>query len=231
MVLAVAVVLAVVAAGTYKLMNSRTFQVTGQLVATLPTTDKVVALTFDDGPSEADVDPILDTLASRGVKGTFFVNGRNLAASPEAGRRIVAAGHELGNHTWSHRRMAFVSQSTVAAEVEPTDAAIREAGQQGPILFRPPYGKKLVGLPMYLDSHDRTTVMWDVAVEDYSAGAPPQTTEDLVHLTVSQTRPGSIILLHPWQGRTDTQQAIGPNIDQLRAEGYRFVTVSEALDR
>ena len=71
--------------------------------------------------------------------------------------------------------------------------------------------------------------MWDVAVEDFSAHAAPQRSEDLVRLTVAQARPGSIVLLHPWHGRRATQQAIGPIIDQLQAQGYRFVTVCEVL--
>ncbi|MDO5287528.1 MAG: polysaccharide deacetylase family protein [Actinomycetia bacterium] len=218
-----------VAGGGYKLAASRTLQVTGRLVARLPTTDTVVALTFDDGPTADDLEPVLTALRSRGVRATFYVNGAAVEQAPDAARRLVAEGHELGNHTWSHRRMVLVSQQTVAAEIEPTDAAIRQAGYQGPITFRPPYGKKLLNLPLYLEQHHRTTVMWDVAVEDFSSRAAPQSSEDLARETVAQTRPGSVILLHPWHGRTATQQAVGPVIDRLQAAGYRFVTVSEAL--
>lgn len=215
--------------GTFTAMTSRTWQVAGRLVARLPTTEKVVALTFDDGPTAADLEPILAALETRRVRATFYLNGIGLEQAPDAARRLVAGGHEIGNHTWSHRRMVLVSHQTVINEIEPTDAAIRQAGYRGPITFRPPYGKKLVNLPLYLAHHHRTTVMWDVAVEDFSAHAAPQRSEDLVRLTVAQARPGSIVLLHPWHGRRATQQAIGPIIDQLQAQGYRFVTVCEVL--
>lgn len=215
--------------GCYKAMTSRTWQLTGHLVADLATDDKVVALTFDDGPTPADLDAILAPLRERGVPATFFVNGSALSRAPEAGERLVAQGHELANHTWDHRRMIFVSEQEIERQLVPTDDRIRAAGQPGSPLFRPPYGDKLVGLPRYLAAHDRTTVMWDVAVEDFSGDA--QSTQEITRATVDQTRPGSIILLHPWNGRTATQQAIGPIVDELRARGYRFVTVSQALGR
>lgn len=215
--------------GCYKAMTSRTWQLTGHLVSDLATDDKVVALTFDDGPTPADLDAILAPLRERGVPATFFVNGSALSRAPEAGERLVAQGHELANHTWDHRRMIFVSEQEIERQLVPTDDRIRAAGQPGSPLFRPPYGDKLVGLPRYLAAHDRTTVMWDVAVEDFSGDA--QSTQEITRATVDQTRPGSIILLHPWNGRTATQQAIGPIVDELRARGYRFVTVSQALGR
>ena len=215
--------------GCYKAMASRTWQLTGHLVSDLATDDKVVALTFDDGPTPADLDAILAPLRDRGVPATFFVNGSALSRAPEAGERLVAQGHELANHTWDHRRMIFVSDLEIERQLVPTDDRIRAAGQPGSPLFRPPYGDKLVGLPRYLAAHDRTTVMWDVAVEDFSGDA--QSAREITQATVEQARPGSIILLHPWNGRIATQQAIGPIIDELHARGYRFVTVSQALGR
>ena len=125
--------------------------------------------------------------------------------------------------------MAFVTFDTVADEVESTDAAIRAAGYEGPITFRPPFGNKLLTLPIYLAQHDRVTVTWDVSVEDFSDAK--QSSSEIVDETVGTTSPGSIILLHPWFGRTSSQKAIGDIIDQLEAQGYRFVTVSDLIDR
>ena len=88
-------------------------------------------------------------------------------------------------------------------------------------------GALLAAGAVYLARHDRTTVMWDVTAETFTD--TPQTTGQIVDGTVSQTRPGSIILLHPWNGRTHTQEAIGPIVRQLRADGYTFVSVSELL--
>ncbi len=211
---------------SYRMKNSTTFQVAGELVPRVDTGEKAVALTFDDGPTPADADAVLGALAERGVRATFFVNGKPLSEAPDVGRRLVEAGHELGNHTWTHRRMVLVTPAIVADEVEPTDDAIRSSGYEGEITFRPPYGDKLLTLPLYLANHDRTTVTWDVSPERWDA---EQTPDEIVDGAVSETRPGSIILLHPWNGRTSVQQAIGPVIDDLTAQGYRFVTVSELL--
>lgn len=211
--------------GGYQLMNSRSFQLAGRLVNRVDTTEKVVALTLDDGPSER-APQVLDILAAAGVPVTFYLNGRDLAARPELGVAIVAAGHEIGNHTYSHRRMVLVSRDTVAAEVERTDVEIRKTGYRGPITFRPPYGKKLWALPRYLSDHDRTTVTWDVEPETAGASA-----DDIVAATVERVRPGSIILLHTMYGSGAASRAAIPRIvAELRADGYRFVTVSELLD-
>ncbi|WP_369809001.1 polysaccharide deacetylase family protein [Nocardia sp. NRRL S-836] len=190
------------------------------------TGEKVVALTFDDGPDPAGAQQVLDTLAARDVKATFFLVGRELREHPELGRRIAQAGHEVGNHTYSHERMVGVTPGFVAQEVEDTDALIRATGYGGEIRFRPPNGKKLFALPHYLSQHDRTTVMWDV--EPDSAGTPAAAR--VVEETLAKTRPGSIVLLHPmYAARDQTRQALGPVIDGLRERGFRFVTVSELL--
>ncbi len=212
----------------YRLIPSRTTQLAGELVHRVDTDDRVVALTFDDGPTDADAAAVLDALAERGVLATFYLNGREIVANPDAMQRIIAEGHEIGNHTWSHRSMTFVTLDTVAEEVESTDTAIRAAGYKGPVTFRPPFGNKLLTLPLYLARHDRLTVTWDVSSEDFSGAE--QSSADIVDGIIATTRPGSIILLHPWFGRTASLEAIGEVIDRLAAEGYRFVTVSELLE-
>ncbi|MGW1739923.1 polysaccharide deacetylase family protein [Nocardia sp. NPDC001965] len=215
----------VVVVGGYFLINSRTYQLAGRLVDRVDTDEKMVALTLDDGPSE-HAPEVLGLLATAGIPATFYVNGRDLAARPDLGRAIVRAGHELGNHTYNHRRMVLVSAETVATEVEGTDSEIRAAGYRGDITFRPPYCKKLWALPNYLADHDRTTVTWDVEPEDGNTS-----TESLVAATVDQVRPGSIVLLHTmYESGAAARAAIVPIAAKLHAQGYRFVTVSELLD-
>ncbi|MFE6920126.1 polysaccharide deacetylase family protein [Nocardia sp. NPDC057663] len=220
----VVVVLAVVA-GLYVLMNSRTYQLAGRLVDRVETDEKLVALTFDDGPTERTPE-ILRMLAELQVPATFYLVGDNLAAHPEYGAAIAAAGHEIGNHSYSHRRMVLISGDTVRDEIERTDAEIRRTGYQGPITFRPPYGKKLWALPNYLAEHDRTTVTWDV--EPDSAGGA--TREAIVTDTLAQTRPGSIVLLHVMHGR-ESAAAVPDIVTGLRARGYEFTTVSDLVKR
>ncbi|MGW4742857.1 polysaccharide deacetylase family protein [Nocardia xishanensis] len=223
---ALALVLVVlVAVGTYFLMNSRTYQVAGRLVDRVDTADKVVALTLDDGPSD-NAPEVLKVLADAGITATFYLNGRDLAARPDTGRAIAAAGHEIGNHTYNHRRMVFVSDETVRAEIEDTDAEIAKTGYRGPITFRPPYGKKLWSLPEYLADHDRTTVMWDVEPDSGKVA----TTDEVVRETVAEVRPGSIILLHV-MSNPDSLAAIPRIVAELRADGYTFLPVSQLLTR
>ena len=216
--------------GARALARSRTTQLFGGLVSRAETPERRVALTFDDGPTPAVLDSVLGALERRGVRATFFVTGRELADAPEAGRRLVAAGHELGNHTWSHRRMALVSPATVRAEVEPTDSAIRRAGHRGPIHFRPPYGYKLAVLPWHLRRTGRTTVTWDVEPDSYADVAA--TPEGIVRHVLERVRPGSIILLHVWYpSRRTSLAAVGPIVDSLRARGYAVGPVRELLRR
>lgn len=212
--------------GLSAVANARTFQFFGGLTDRVDTTAKVVALTFDDGPDPAGARQLLDALERAEVPATFYLVGRDMAKHPDLARAIASAGHELGNHTYSHERMVFVSAGFVAEEVEKTDALIRQAGYQGEITFRPPNGKKLLALPHYLDQHNRKTIMWDVEPDS----DPEIDAQRIVDVAVEHTRPGSIILLHGmYAGRDQSRLAVTPIIDRLKADGYRFVTVSELL--
>ncbi len=222
----VAVALVLLAVGaTYRLMNARDFQICGHLVNQVFTSQKVAALTFDDGPGQ-ETAKIMAILREKQVRATFFVIGSELHRRSEDGRALVAAGHELGNHTWDHRRMVFVSPATVADQVTRTDAEIRAAGHTGPIYFRPPNGKKLVALPCYLAQHDRTTITWNVEPD---SGKRP-TAQQLVDEVIERIQPGSIVLLHPWNAQgSETRAAIPLLIDQLHARGYELVTINDLL--
>ena len=220
------VVILVACAGTFALSKSTTFQLFGTIVSHVETNRKVVALTFDDGPDPAALEPILQSLY--GAKATFFLIGVQMQEHPEVAPRLIAAGDEIGNHTMHHDRLVFKSPSHVRAEVEQTDALIRAAGWRGPILFRAPFGKKLVYLPWYLSRHDRIHITWDIAPEgDRKIEGH---TDRIVADVLTHVRPGSIILLHPWYAnRGATRAAIRPIVDGLRARGYQLVTVSELL--
>ncbi|MDF3338356.1 polysaccharide deacetylase family protein [Mycolicibacterium septicum] len=219
------VVAVTVLASGYRVMNSRTFALTGHLVHRVDTSAKVVALTFDDGPT-THTPEVLRMLDTAGVRATFYLTGAELTAGPQFGTAIAEAGHEIGNHSYSHRRMVLMSQATVADEIERTDTAIRATGYTGPITFRPPYGKKLWTLPRYLSTHARAMVTWDVE-PDSATGAGA---DAVVAETVSEVRPGSIILLHAmYDSRAASRAAVPRIIDELRSAGYRFVTVSDLL--
>ena len=194
------------------------------------TSERRVALTFDDGPVPAVLDSILGVLAARNVRATFFVTGRETAAAMVAAGQLVAAGHELGNHTYSHKRMVLRSPGFIRDEVERTDSLIRAAGHQGPVHFRPPNSYKLLGLPWYLSRMGRTTVTWDIEPDSYPEVAA--TADGIVRHTLDRVQPGSIILLHVWyRSRATSLAAVGPMIDSLHARGYAVGPVRELMRR
>lgn len=132
-------------AGLWHVSNARDFQVFGTVVSRVDTERRLVALTFDDGPTTSHTAEILALLAEHDLRATFFLTGRAMADQPGLTRAIVAAGHQVGNHSWSHPRMLLMGYSRVADEIERTDAGIRAAGYDGEILFRPPLWQEAVG--------------------------------------------------------------------------------------
>jgi peptidoglycan-N-acetylglucosamine deacetylase len=226
--IALSVILLVGVVALWEISNSHTYQFFGLIVPRVNTLEKVVALTFDDGPTPSGTSAILKVLDEMHVKATFFVIGAELEQNMSEGRKIVAAGHELGNHSYSHARMILVTPGFVKQEVEKTDRLIREVGYTGEINFRPPFGKKLLALPYYLSKTGRRTITWNV-----EADSKPEIARDakkIIDVARSQVRPGSIILLHVmYPSRQESLKAVAGIIESLRREGYRFVTVSELL--
>jgi peptidoglycan/xylan/chitin deacetylase (PgdA/CDA1 family) len=209
--------------------NSRTTQLFGDIIARLETDKPVVALTFDDGPSARFTKDVLTVLKDRDVKATFFLIGKETAENLPQARLIAEARHEIGNHSYSHSNMAWMGPASVKDEIERTDAAIRAAGYQGEILFRPPYGKKLLTLPWYLSQHDRKTIMWDVEPESYPEVA--DNPDALAKYVIDNARNGSIIIMHVmYRSREVSRQALPLIIDGLRQRGFEFVTVSKLIE-
>jgi peptidoglycan/xylan/chitin deacetylase (PgdA/CDA1 family) len=212
------------------LARSRRVQLFSRPVASVDTPDSIVALTFDDGPTDVRVDTLLAILQSRNVHATFFIIGTGIAEAPTAARALVTAGHEIGNHTYTHQHMVFRSLGRYRDEVARADSLLRAAGAHDPIYFRPPYGYKLLGLPYVLWRMGRTTVTWDIEPESYPEVV--KTPDGIVRHVLARVHPGSIILLHPWyaSGAT-TRRAMPALIDSLQARGYHLTTVSGLLAR
>jgi peptidoglycan-N-acetylglucosamine deacetylase len=211
----------------FNLSKSRTFQFFGGLVNQVDTSEKVVALTFDDGPA-IHTDEILTILKAENVKGTFFLTGNEIEKYPDDAKRIAEEGHEIGNHSYSHQRMVLKSPSFIKEEIEKTDELIRQIGYKGEIHFRPPFGKKLFVLPYYLDKHDRKSIIWSIEPETY-----PEVAADSTKITkhvIDNIEPGSIILLHVmYESRRESLHSVKEMITSLKAQGYKLVTVSELL--
>lgn len=210
--------------GVYKISKSRSFQFFGDITNRVNTEERVVALTFDDGPTEY-TNTVLDILEEKNVSATFYVTGSELAQHSDIGAAIVEAGHDLGNHSYSHSRFLLKSQQFINYEIQKTNELIRQAGFDGTITFRPPYGKKLFGLPWYLMMHDIETVTWDVEPDSFGTES-----DFIAQYTIEHTNDGSIILLHPFCTSCSGQRdAIPKIIDALHEQGYTFVTISKLL--
>ena len=208
--------------GTYKLMNSRTFQLFGGLTYKVETNQKLVALTFDDGPTE-NVDDILALLNEKDIKATFFLIGNEIEKNHEEAKKIVNEGHQVGNHSYSHQRLIFKSPSFIKKEIEKTDEIIRNVGYKGEIDFRPPNGKKIVALPYYLSKHNKDTITWNLEPDTLYTDAAEK-----IEYVKENVTPGSIILMHPMYDETGEElKSLEGIIQSLVDKGYKFVTVNE----
>jgi len=209
-------------AGLFQVTKLRTFQLFGALTYHAETEEKVIALTFDDGPTK-NVDQLLPLLDEYNAKATFFLIGNEIEKHPEEAKKLFDAGHQIGNHTYSHKRMVLKSPSFIKEEVEKTDELIRSIGYTEEIDFRPPYGKKFIGLPYYLNKHNKETIMWSLDPETYYTSV-----NEKISYVLENIEPGSIILLHPMYDQTgETLQVVETILQELKNEGYRFVTVDE----
>jgi peptidoglycan/xylan/chitin deacetylase (PgdA/CDA1 family) len=205
-----------------KVSKAECYSLTGEAICRAETSQRRVALTFDDGPTEQGLDAVLPLLESYHAKGTFFLIGKMVR--PELVRRIVAGGHEIGNHSFHHKRMVFRWSEYYDEEIRRTDEALVTAGAPEPTLFRPPFGKKLVGLPIAIERSGKRMIMWD------SGDPPDRDPRVYARKVIEQVRPGSIVLIHPMYSANATERAALPLIlQELTKRGYRMVTVSDLL--
>lgn len=190
----------------------------------LPTNERVVYLTFDDGPHPQITPFVLDLLGQHGAKGTFFCIGKNVVAHPEVYQRILAQGHAVGNHTFEHLNGLKVSNQMYL------DGVRKAAGVIESKLFRPPYGRirgiQATQIKRLLGAGARI-VMWDVLSADFDRGLSP---EKCLERVLKHARAGSIIVLHDSEKAFPNLREILPQILQvLGAKGFRFATITEGL--
>jgi peptidoglycan-N-acetylglucosamine deacetylase len=220
------VALAAAAVGLRELVNSSTFQLFGDYVARVDTSERVVALTFDDGPSPYHTPKVLDALDRQRVKATFFLMGRNVERYPAVAREVLRRGHEVGNHSYSHPKLVWMSPARVREEIERTDALLRGIGVSGDIPFRPPHAAKFIVLPYVLVQMKKLSVLGDVDPEEWKQYPAPVLTASILR----QVRPGSIIGLHDPNG-IETLKALENILPALAGQGYRFETISKLVRR
>lgn len=234
--LAASVLSPVVAGGAwlYYACSWPTSQVLGRALVRGPAERRRVALTFDDGPAEPFTEQILDILRENHVPSTFFCCGKNVERYPDLVRRIAAEGHAIGNHTYSHPLFYFKRRSVIDAELDRTQAVIRQLIGNLPRLFRPPYGVRWFGLFPALRERGLTDVQWSDTGYDWIRRHSPS---DIARKALARLEPGAVILLHdgrepraPGEVDASTTVAALPAIIQgARAAGFTFVSVDEFL--
>jgi peptidoglycan/xylan/chitin deacetylase (PgdA/CDA1 family) len=199
----------------------------GRALGKIESDRKVVALTFDDGPNPNATPLILDTLAEKGVRATFFVLGSHAERWPELVRRICNEGHQIGNHGYFHRKLQFKSPFYVSRDIRLGIRAIRRAGAPAPRYFRAPHGFRSPWTTPIASSYGERTVGWSLGVWDSDRPG----VDEIVRRTLEGVSPGSIVLLHDGDGynpdgdRLQTAAALPQIIDQLKEQGYEFKTL------
>lgn len=180
-----------------------------------------IALTFDDGPNAEVTGRVLDILHRHNARATFFLIGMRVSGNEDIVRRIHADGHEIGNHTWSHRKLSELSPQEVEDDIKRTQEALVAAGVPAPTLFRPPYG--LVDSMVRSHVPAMSVVSWNIDPEDWKAKKP----EQIVEHVLAHAKPGAIVDLHDIYHVT--ADSLEPIITALEP-AYRLVTVSELLE-
>ena len=198
-----------------------------KFVTSVNTTNKVVALTFDDGADGANTNKILDILAKNNVKATFFLTGSGANNHPQYIKNIAAKGHQLGNHSYTHPDFTKLTATQMKSELDRTEALIKSlTGKTTKPIFRAPFGAvnstvlSGVGAAGY-----GYTIQWNIDTIDWKG----LTASQINTKVQTNIKPGSIVLMHTGAGAPGTPLALPTMISQLKVKGYKFVTVSQLL--
>ena len=203
----------------------------GESYRRVSTADPLVALTYDDGPNPPYTDQLLEIFHRHSVKATFFMMGRHAERHPDSVRRVVAAGHQVGNHSYSDETLTFRSPSFVRRQIHRTDEVLRKLGVTGPIDVRAPHVAPFLPLAWVLAQEGRRHIGANVVPQDWS-------TDDaavIADRVLGRVSPGSIVMFHDGLDSQDgadrgaTVDATERVVVALKQRGYRFVTVDELL--
>jgi len=189
---------------------------------------KVVALTFDDGPDDKYTPQIQDILDKNQVKGTFFLVGLLIEKHPAVVKKLVANGHQVAGHGWSHKNLRNLDRDQILSELDQTTLSFRKVLGLEPLMFRPPYGGLSPDVMKEASALGYTSVIWNAdSLDWYSRSA-----DSILASALVDTKRGSIILMHSAGVNLDaTLEALPELIYTLKAQGYTFVTISELLGK
>lgn len=203
----------------------RNSPVFGRALGRLPTREKQVALTFDDGPNPDATPRVLDALGAERCPAAFFLLGKHVERWPELARRAAAEGHVIGNHGYHHRKLHFRGPAYVRVDLELGTDIIEQAAGIRPSVFRAPHGFRSPWVTPIARALGQRTVGWTLGVWDSDRPG----VDAIVERSVADCRPGTILLLHDADGydpsgdRLQTAAAVPRIIRELRSRGYEFV--------
>ncbi|MEH2377882.1 MAG: polysaccharide deacetylase family protein [Nostoc sp.] len=204
------------------------FQGTIVYQAKLKANEKVIALSFDDGPGPKNTAQILEILKKNQIKATFFMIGEMVKYFPKVAKQVAADGHVIGNHTWHHWYFQM-DGATAASEIDRTAEIIYKTTGEKTTLFRPPGGFLNNGLAQYAKNKKYAVMMWSEESGDAERRSPQ--VPMLVKNVLKYAKPGAIVLLHDGGGnRSKSVKALPEMIAGLKAQGYRFVTIPQLLE-
>jgi peptidoglycan-N-acetylglucosamine deacetylase len=197
------------------------------------TKEKLVALTFDDGPSLLWTPKILDALRRSGIKATFFMLGEHVRKYPDIARLVVSGGHEIGNHSYSHHVLFYYKKEELTSEIKKAEQEIKDVTGVTTKYFRPPKAWLTNAEKNRINELGYKVVLWSLNSKDWVNFDDKY----IVKYLVKHVRPGDIILFHDsgnvfsaeGGNREETVKAITQLAEKLRQMGYKFVTISELV--
>ncbi|WP_079915109.1 polysaccharide deacetylase family protein [Paenibacillus sp. 32352] len=210
------------------LTTAATSKPSSEVVWNVTTDQKLIALTFDDGPNPVYTPQILDILKQHEAKATFFVLGKRVQMYPAIAIREVNEGHEIANHTFDHHYLKNVSSEKLIEEIRQTQEVIFDITEQMPHVFRPPGGFYNEALLKLTKEDKLTVVMWSWYQDTKDWKKPG--VDKIVNTVLSNVHNGDIILFHDLQGDcSQTVEALKRILPELKKQGYQFVTVTDLI--
>jgi len=201
---------------------------TSQIIYQGSTSNKVVALTFDDGSDGYNIQSILNTLSANNIKATFFLTGQGAENHPQAIKNIVSAGHDIGNHSYNHPDFTTVATTEMTNQLTRTETIITNlTGKSTKPFFRAPFGSYNSTVLQTVGNAGYTyTFQWTIDSLDWTGNSAT----DIYNRVINNIVPGAIVLMHTGYGANGTTAALPNIINQLRAMGYSFVTLSQLMN-
>lgn len=198
----------------------------GKVFSHGPREQKIIALTFDDGPNNSSLPKILDLLKEHGIKASFFFTGESIHGHEEETKRTATEGHLVLNHSYTHPNFENSDEIFMNTELSATNRLIKNIVGVTPTIYRPPYGvltpleKNVVG------RFGMNLALWDVDTRDWSS---EQSLENLLLTVKNETHSGSIVLMHTQPNKFKSYEALEILIPYFKEEGYEFVKLDELL--